>query len=269
MHKISKLFLCALMFLCVACSKTKETEETVSVVQNEKIVEEIKERGYLIVGVKTDVPDLSYFDGSEYSGLEIELAYKSAANIFGVSVEEAKENNLVQFVGCTVENREEKLENGEVDCLFCTYTITSARKKKFALSNSYYKDYIGLMVLKSVSDSNSLGSTGIHSIADLDGKIIGVPKNATTRKAFLNYIDTMNTIKVSCIFNEYVSYDALFKALKKGEIDVMSVDVSILKGYVDSSTTILNDRFAAQNYGAAVKLENQALLEYINQAINN
>lgn len=269
MHKISKLLLCALMFVCVACSKTNETEDTVSVTQNEKIVEDIKERGYLIVGVKTDVPDLSYFDGNEYSGLEVELAYKTAANIFGVSIEEAKENKLVEFVGCTVDDRESKLESNEVDCLFCTYTITNARKKKFALSDAYYKDYIGLMVLKSVSDANSLGTTGIHSIADLDGKIIGVPKKATTRKDFLNYIDTMNTIKVSPIFNEYTSYDALFKALKNGEIDVMSVDVSILKGYVDSSTTILNDRFASQNYGAAVKLENQALIEYINQAIDN
>lgn len=267
MNKIKKIFVCILALFLTACS-TSNVSNKQEVALNENCISDIKDRGYLIVGVKTDVPDLSYFDGESYSGLEIELAYKTASNLFEVSIEEAKEKNLVHFVGVTVADREEKLESGEVDCLFATYTITKARKEKFALSKSYYKDYIGLMVLNHVKDNNSLGNRGIQSIADLDGKIIGVPKNATTRKEFLKYIDSMNSIKVSPIFNEYVSYDALFKALKKGEIDVMSVDVSILKGYVDSSTKILDDRFAGQNYGAATKLENAALLEYINQAIN-
>ncbi len=267
MSKIRKVFLYILISFLSACSLSSPSFKE-EMILNENFISEIIDRGYLIVGVKTDVPELGYFDGEKYSGLEIELAYKTAANVFGVSLEEAKEDELVHFVGVTVANREEKLENGEVDCLFATYTITKERKEKFAFSKTYYKDYIGLMVLNHVADTNSLGTSGIHSIADLDGKIIGVPKNATTRKAFLNYIDTMNTIKVSPIFNEYTSYDAIFKALKNGEIDVMSVDVSILKGYVDSSTKILEDRFAGQNYGAAVKLENRNLIEYINQAIN-
>ncbi|MCM1273567.1 MAG: adhesin, partial [Clostridium sp.] len=56
--------------------------------------------------------------------------------------------------------------------------------------------------------------------------------------------------------------------LKEGNIDVMSVDVSILNGYVDNTTVILGDRFGGQHYGAAVKKENVRLLEFINQAIS-
>ncbi len=268
MDKLKKIGLCLLLFVLTACSSGATTNQK-EVSLNENCIEDIQDRGHLIVGVKTDVPGLSYFDGIRYSGLEVELAYKTAANIFEVSVDEAKEKNLVEFVGVTVENREEMLENGDVDCLFATYTITKERKDKYALSKSYYKDYIGLMVLASNTDKNSLGSSGIRSIADLDGKIIGVPKNATTRKDFLNYIHTMNSIKVSPIFNEYTSYDAIFNALQRGEIDVMSVDVSILNGYANASTTILDDRFAGQNYGAAVRLEDEALIEYINRAIDD
>ncbi len=47
----------------------------------------------------------------------------------------------------------------------------------------------------------------------------------------------------------------------------MAVDVSILNGYVDRSTIILNDRFGGQRYGAAVRRENAKLLDYVNEAI--
>lgn len=236
---------------------------------DEGFVDGIKERGFLLAGCKTDVPGLSFYDEETdtWSGLEVELAYQTAANLFQVSVDEAKEQGLVQFIGVTVADREEKLENREVDCLFATYTITEERKQRFAFSDSYYTDYIGLMVKTSGENPNSLGTGDIRSIADLDGKKIGVPKNATTRKTFLNYMDTMNNIKTAPVFFEYKSYEALFLALQEGAIDVMAVDVSILNGYVDSSTMILNDRFGGQHYGAAVRKENAKLLEYINEAV--
>ena len=83
----------------------------------------------------------------------------------------------------------------------------------------------------------------------------------------MNYT-TMNSIQVQPVFCEYEGYDVLFKALKNGSIDVMSVDVSILKGYVDGKTKILKDRFAGQNYVAAAKKENGQLIEVINQVID-
>lgn len=265
--------LCCMLLVLSACGKRNEeapeagTEETVEI--NENYVEEIKNKGHLTVGCKMDVPDLGFYDtaADTWSGLEVELAYQTAANIFEVSVDEAKKQKLVEFVGVTVADREEKLESGAVDCLFATYTITEERQKRFAFSDSYYTDYIGLLVKTSGENTNSLGSSEIRSLADLDGKYIGVPRNATTRETFLKYIDTMNTLKVSPIFCEYESYEALFKALKDGNIDVMSVDVSILNGYVDGTTVILGDRFGGQHYGAAVKKENVRLLDAINDAV--
>ncbi len=272
--RIGVMFVCALSFLglclCGCSTQTKETpDQQAEVTPDKNTIQEIKQRGYLLAGCKMDVPDLSFYDEQTdtWSGLEVELAYQTAANIFDVSIDEAKEQQLVRFIGVTVADREEKLEQKEVDCLFATYTITKERKQKFAFSDSYYTDYIGLMVKTSGTDANSLGTSDIRSIADLDGKKIGVAKNATTRKTFLNYMNTMNNIKTAPIFFEYHSYEALFSALKDGTIDVMAVDVSILNGYTDKTTTILNDRFGGQHYGAAVRKENEKLLEYVNQAI--
>ena len=272
-RRILCVMFCCILFLC-GCGSTAEdvsepdkTEETVDL--NEGFIDEIKERGFLIAGCKTDVPGLSFYDGETdaWLGLETELAYQTAANIFDTTIDEAKKRSLVKFVAVTVDDREEKLENGEADCLFATYTITDERKQKFAFSKSYYTDYIGLMVKTSGEDPNALGSSEIRSIADLDGKKIGVAKKATTRKAFLNYINTMNSIQTAPVFFEYKSYEALFTALKEGAIDVMAVDVSILNGYADRTVKILNDRFGGQHYGAAVRKENAVLLEYINQAL--
>lgn len=236
---------------------------------SEKFPDEIRKRGYLTVGCKTDVPGLSFYDEKTdtWSGLEVELAWQTAAGLFGVGISEAKEQELVRFVGVTVADREEKLESGEADCLFATYTITEERKQKFAFSDSYYTDYIGLMVRTAGENPNSLGSSEIRSIADLDGKKIGVAKNATTRKMFLDYMELMNNIKTAPVFLEYKSYEALFAALKEGTIDVMAVDVSILNGYVDRSTKILNDRFGGQRYGVAVRKEHAGLLVYVNAAL--
>lgn len=246
-----------------------KTEAFANVEVNESFVDDIRDRGYLIAGCKMDVPDLGLYDKETdtWSGLEVELAWQTAADIFGVDIGEAKEKELVHFVGVTVADREDKLRDGEIDCMIATYTITEERAKEFALSDSYYTEYIGLMVRYSGKDNNSLGTSDIRSLADLDGKIIAVAKNSTTRHDMLEYIDSMNTIKVSPRFNEYNGYEAMFKALKKKEVDAMSVDVSILKGYVDNSTIILGDRFAGQHYGAAVKPENRKLLENINKAI--
>lgn len=264
---------CMLSFLLSGCGEKSQTQPETqdnNIEIDNAYIDKIKKQGFLTVGCKMDVPNLSYYDKetNTWSGLEVALAYQTAANIFHVSAEDAKNNNLVKFVGVTVADREEKLENGEVDCLFATYTITDERKSRFAFSESYYTDYIGLMVRTSGDNPNSLGSSDIKSIANLDGKYIGVPKNATTRETFLKYVETMNNIKTTPIFFEYEDYQALFQALKAGNIDVMAVDVSILNGYVDTSTTILNDRFGGQHYGAAVKKEHVMLLDYINDAIH-
>ena len=262
-----------LVAMCLAvfagCAPKETTEETTTkpVKVNESYLKEIREKGKLVVGVKTDVPELSYYDEEtgEWSGLEVELAYNIGCELFGVNRSEL--GDRVELVGVTVADREEKLANGDIDLMLATYTKTQERAKVFALSDSYYTSYIGLMVRYTPEDSNSLGTKNIKSLADLDGKIVGVARNSTTRHDMVEYIATANQLKVNPQFTSYSSYEALYKALKKGDIDVIAVDVSILNGYDDASTKILPDRFAGQKYGAAVLPENAQLLDVVNKVI--
>lgn len=268
---LSVFIVLTLLFGLVACASNPKPETPVKpdITVNEHILDDIKSRGYLIVGCKMDVPDLSFYDASTdtWSGLEVELAYEIAARLFETDVNGAKADNLVKFTGVTVADREEKLQSGEIDLMLATYTYTDERANKFSLSESYYTDYIGIMVRDYGYDNDSLGSVGIKSIADLDGKYIGVPRNATTRDTFINYASTMSTVSVSPIFCEFDSYETLYQALIDGKIDAMSVDVSILNGYDDANTIILGERFGAQRYSAAASLANQPLIDLVNEII--
>lgn len=263
------LLLAMCLVLLAGCKPKEATEETTTkpVVVNATYLEELQEKGQIVVGVKTDVPELSYYDEKtgEWSGLEVELAYNIGCELFGVNRSEL--GDKVKLVGVTVADREEKLKNGDIDLMLATYTKTQERAKVFALSDSYYTSYIGLMVRYTPEDSNSLGTKNIKSLADLDGKIVGVARNSTTRHDMVEYIATANQLKVNPQFTSYSSYEALYKALKKGDIDVIAVDVSILNGYDDASTKILPDRFAGQHYGAAVLPENAKLLDVVNKVI--
>ena len=52
-----------------------------------------------------------------------------------------------------------------------------------------------------------------------------------------------------------------------GRVDAFSVDRSILNGYVDDSTMLLDAQFAPQEYGVATKKSNTQLADQIDAAI--
>ena len=93
-------------------------------------VQKIIDRGVLKVGCKSDVPNFSLQNTAtgEYEGFEDDLAYEIAGDIFGCSADEAKEKKLVEFQGVTAKTRGPLLENGEIDLVIATFTITEERK---------------------------------------------------------------------------------------------------------------------------------------------
>lgn len=68
-------------------------------------------------------------------------------------------------------------------------------------------------------------------------------------------------------YTELSDYPSLKLSLTSGRTDAFAVDKSILSGYVDDQTEILDIGFAPQKYGVATKKSNTELDDYINQLI--
>lgn len=239
-----------------ATESTAESTDTVAA-----DVQKIIDRGVLKVGCKTDIPKFSLQNTatSEYEGFEDDLAYEIAGVIFGVSADEAKEQKLVEFQGVTAKTRGPLLENGEIDLVIATFTITDERKETYNFSTPYYTDAVGLLVNK---------DSGIASIEDLDGKIIGVAQAATSKDGFNAYVEEKG-LSVTAEFQEFDGYPALAQALSTKQIDAFCVDRAILAGYVNEGNMILDDRFAEQDYGVATAKENTGLASLVEEKVTS
>lgn len=238
------------------CTKTGTSEAGGSATGG---IQKIKDAGVLKVGCKIDVPSFGLQNTAtgEYEGVEIDLAYEIAGKIFDCTAAEAKEKKLVAFQGVTAKTRGGLLDSGEIDLVIATFTVTEERKESWNFSTPYYTDAVGLMVLK---------DSGIQSINDLDGKIIGVSQGSITKDGFEAYIKETG-INVTPVFEEFDGYPALSTALSTKNIDVFAVDRAILAGYSDDSTMILEDRFAEQDYGVASALSNKELAETVDGVV--
>ena len=209
----------------------------------------IKQRGKLLVGVKADVPSFGYQElGGEFEGLEIDLAHKLAEVILG-------DANAVEFTAVTAKTRGPLLDTGELDLVIATFTIKPDRILQYDFSKPYYVDAIGLLVGK---------DSGIQSFADLAGKTIGVAQSATTKDALQAAADAAG-MKVE--FAEFPTYPDIKAALDSGRVACFSVDKAILMGYLDDTTVLLSDSFAAQPYGVAMKKGNVGLLSIVDETI--
>lgn len=219
----------------------------------------IKERGVVKVGVKADVPKFSLQNTAtgEYEGFEDDLAYAIAGKILGISAEEAKAQKKVEFQAVNAKTRGPLVENGEVDYVIATFTITPERKETYNFSPAYYTDAVGILVNN---------DSGIETIEDLDGKIIGVAQSSTSKEEFENY-KAENGIQAEPTFQEFATYPELAQALAAKQIDAFSVDRAILEGYKNDSNKFLDVRYGEQEYGVCSNKENTELSELINTTV--
>lgn len=228
-------------------------------------IDAIKDRGYLKVGVKNDVVGFSFQDplSGEYSGYEDTLA-EMIADSLGVDVE---------FTAVTAATRGELVDSGDLDIALATFTITPERVKHWDFTESYYTDYVSVLV---ETKSN------IKTLADLKGAKVGVSSGSTSAMALTKamieagLIDGSNfdeqsfnpaTWTEGISFQQYDNYPTISTALSAGEVQAFCVDKSILNIYQTKNRTFVSDaRFSPQEYGAVTK-QGSDLSAYINDLI--
>jgi putative glutamine transport system substrate-binding protein len=210
----------------------------------------IKERGVLRVGVKIDVPKFGYKDPKtgKIDGFEVDIARAVAQKIF-------RKKGRIKLQAVNAKTRGPLLDNGEIDIVAATFTITEERKQTYNFSEPYFTDGVGLMVKKTVK---------IRSFRDLNGKLIGVAQSATTKRALR---EAAGQLGIHVKFAEFATYPEIKAALDSGRVDCFAVDTAILCGYLNRKLVILPDRFSPQNYGLATKKGNDGLAALVNSTI--
>ncbi|WP_132993571.1 glutamate ABC transporter substrate-binding protein [Gordonia zhaorongruii] len=113
--------------------------------------------------------------------------------------------------------RETLINNGEVDMIAATYSINESRAEKVDFAGPYLVTYQGLLVR---ADDDSL-----TSLPDLNnGKKLCSVTGSTSAQ---NVKSQLSGVQLQ----EYDSYSSCVEALRRGKVDALSTDETILAGY--------------------------------------
>lgn len=218
--------------------------------QLEAGVQDIVDRGVLRVGVKQDLPNFGYRDpeSNQYTGMEVEIAKKVAAEL-GVDIE---------FTPVTAQTRGALLDNGQLDMVIATFTITEERKELYNFTTPYYTDAVGFLVRK---DSNIQSSWEA-----LDGLTIGLTQGSI-QWGLLEEIAAEKEIELN--FRELGSNSEVVVALAAHRVDAFSIDQSILSAFLGKTNELLDLQYQPSEYGIVTKKSNTDLATYLNGLVQD
>lgn len=251
-YRIILLMLGLLGFIISGCDNNiSENKENQS--NTYKHFDLIKSKDILVVGVKKDAPNMGFLnpETKQIEGLEIDIAKLLAKEILG-------DENKIKLEPVTAKTRGPLLDNGTLDLVIATFTINNERKKTYDFTEPYFIDPAGFLVLK---ESN------LNSFKDMNGKIIGVAQAATTNKIIEQ---EAKKIGINVTIKEYPDYPSLKVALDSKRIDAFSVDKTILSGYLDDKSVILDDSLEPpQEYGIATRKTDPEWSKFVNDFVKN
>jgi glutamate transport system substrate-binding protein len=216
----------------------------------------IADKQKLIIGVKYDQPALGLKSGSGVEGFDVDVA-KYIAGKLGV-----KEADIT-WKEARSANRETFLQNGTVDMIIATYSITDARLPKVSYGGPYVVTHQDLMVR---ADDNS-----IKSVTDLKGKKVCAVSGSNSWKNITEGTNKLNA-KVAAETVPAQGYDECITKLKGKAIDAVSTDATILAGFVKregSALKVVKAPFTDEKYGVGVKKGDKKGCEAVNTAIKS
>lgn len=211
-------------------------------------LQNVKARGKLIVGVKTDFPPFGFLDKKGVNkGLDIDIARAISKELFG-------NEDAVHFVSVTSENRIPFLISRKVDLITATLTITEEREKEVDFSIPYF--VTGEMILVR-ADSK------ITKYQDLAGKKVATIRGSTGDIAIGELVPDAERIK-------FERNDEALQALKEGRVEAFVQDFLLLYSLLQKNPKLKMaglQPFRAGRYGLAVRKGDQEWLDFINATL--
>jgi glutamate transport system substrate-binding protein len=210
----------------------------------------LNEAGKITVGTKFDQPGFGLLnpDGVP-EGFDVEIAKIVAAKL-GVAPEDITWKETVSA------NREQFIQNGQVDFVVATYTINDARKQLVDFAGPYYEAGQDIMVAKGNPD-------GIKGPDDLAGKNVCSVEGSTPAQ---NIRDTYPQATLTL----FDVYSKCADALANGQVDAVTTDNVILTGLVAGSPDdfeLVGNPFTKEPYGIGLTLGDTEFRNFINDVL--
>ncbi|MGP4000810.1 glutamate ABC transporter substrate-binding protein [Streptomyces sp. 8N706] len=208
-----------------------------------------QKRGEIVIGSKADQPYLGFEDTEgKRSGFDIEIAKMVAADL-GFSPEQITFKTVDSGV------RETSISKGQVDIYVGTYSINDERKKQVGFAGPYYKAGADLLVRK--DDSSIKGKESVK------GKKVCSIVGSTP-------LQEIKKPQYGAEVTELAKYSDCVKQLIDGQVDAVTTDDAILKGYAAQRPTklkVVGKPFTEEPYGVGLNKDDKALRDAISDAL--
>ncbi|WP_406317690.1 glutamate ABC transporter substrate-binding protein [Streptosporangium sp. NBC_01639] len=206
-----------------------------------------------VVGIKFDQPGLGQKqpDGS-FKGFDVDVA-KYLAKELGYT------DDKVEFKEAISANRESFVQQGQVNIVIATYSITDDRKKKIGFAGPYL--VTGQDILTRADD------TTINSVDDLKAKKVCGAQGSSSPKRL---VDKFGEAWKGQYLTEQQGYGACLPLLENKQVDAISTDATILAGFATQSPgkfRLVGKPFSEEKYGIGVKLDDKDTREKLNAAV--
>ncbi|MFD6953732.1 glutamate-binding protein [Nocardiopsis sp. TSRI0078] len=203
----------------------------------------------ITIGVKYDQPGLGLYEGDAPVGFDVDVATYIAGEL-GYSPEQ------IEWAEAASANRESFLQQGTVDMVVATYSITDERREVVDFAGPYYVAQQDILVNADNED--------IQGPDDLEGKVLC---SASGSRSAHNIVDDMG---IDAELREAGNYSECLSLLGNGAVDAVTTDNTILAGFAAQNPgtyRMVNDPFGEERYGVGLPAGSTERCEEVNAAI--
>jgi ABC-type amino acid transport substrate-binding protein len=207
-------------------------------------LDDIRARGLLRVGVKTDAPPFGSFDeGGRHVGFEIDLARFFGRVLFD-------DDSRVQLVPVTTGTRFGELQVGRVDLLIATVTATEERQSLTELSEPYFISASLLLVAQ---------ESRLDRLSDAAGQRVAVVKGSVQERDVAELQSHAMLITVGSVAEGV-------HAVKSGQADAFVYDDVVLLDLAqrDAALRVTGAPIRPRPYVAAAQKGDTGLIRWVN-----
>ncbi|MFD1858777.1 glutamate ABC transporter substrate-binding protein [Aeromicrobium camelliae] len=212
---------------------------------------ELNEQGTVKIGVKFDQPGIGFraAGSDEPTGFDPEIGKILAAKL-GI------EADKIEWVETISANREQFLQNGTVDFVIASYSITDDRRQVVGQAGPYYVTGQSLLV---AADDDS-----INGPDDLEGKKVCSVTGSTPIKLIEEEYGATPA--------GFDTYSECVDQLLNGSVDAVTTDAAILLGYAaenEGQLKVVGEPFSEERYGIGYSKDYPELCEFINDSLTS